>query len=282
MYLVLMVGASVFLSSRASDVLLTVLPASDVRPLGHAVELAALYRQSLSEREQTLETGSWIDPEVLAGITRSPSMKIAEESCLDEMSRGALAIRLGALDEAILSEASDRDVTRLVAAADQAVKRRLKCTPTDGNAWLLNAQILVLQGGDMTLLGRYLDLSYLYAPAEEWIMLRRLRLVSRLIDARQISLPPQYGLDLERVVRFGEPSEIAALYVEGGEQSRQLMRTVINQQRLDRVVRILRTIDALGVSYPVVSTCQTPVAHGPPGAELEVRRPADLVAACRH
>ncbi|HBF31086.1 hypothetical protein [Rhizobium sp.] len=280
LYLALMVWASAFLFLRASGVLLEILPTSDVRRLGRAVELATIYRQSLIERAGALDASSWIDPKVLAEVTQSPSMLAAEESCLDEASRGALAIRLGALDQAVLSEASDRDIRNLLAAADQAVKRRLRCSPTDGNAWLLRAQILVEQGGDMTNLGRFLDLSYFYAPAEKWIMIPRLRLAGTLIDAGRISLPAQYGLDLERVIQLSEPSDIAALYVEGGEKSRRLMRTVIDQQRLDRRVRILRTIDALGVSYPVAVACQPPVLNGPPGAELELRRPADLVAAC--
>ncbi|NKJ40312.1 hypothetical protein [Rhizobium sp. SG570] len=280
LYLALMAWVSVFLFLKANDVLLQLLPTSDVRRLGRAVELATLYRQSLTERAEALDASSWIDPRVLADVAESPSMRAAGNSCLDEVSRGALAIRLGALDQAVLSEASDRDIRNLLAAADQAVKRRLQCTPTDGNAWLLRAQILVQQGGDMTALSRSLDLSYFYAPAEKWIMIPRLRLVSNLIDSGRTSLPPQYGLDLERVIRLSEPSEIATLYVESGEKSRQLMRTMIDQQRLDRRVRILRTIDALGISYPVAAACQTPVFNGPPGAELELRRPADLVAAC--
>jgi hypothetical protein len=280
LYLALMIWASAFLFLRASGVLLEILPTSDVRRLGRAVELATLYRQSLIERAGALDASSWIDPKVLAEVTQSPSMRAAEDSCLDEASRGALAIRLGALDQAVLSESSDRDIRNLLAAADQAVKRRLRCSPTDGNAWLLRAQILVEQGGDTTNLGRFLDLSYFYAPAEKWVMIPRLLLVSTLIDTGRISLPAQYGLDLERVIQLSEPSDIAALYVEGGEKSRRLMRTVIDQQRLDRRVGILRTIDALGVSYPVAVACQSPVLNGPPGSELELRRPADLVAAC--
>lgn len=278
-YRALVCGTSAFLFLNASNVLLNILPTSDVRRLGRAVERATLYRQSRIGQEAATDA-SWIDPEVLADVMRSPSMRAAESSCLDEASRSALAIRLGALNQAVLSEASDREVRNLLAAADQAVKRRLQCAPMDGNAWLLLAQILVQQGGDRKDLGRLLDLSYFYAPSEKWIMIPRLRLVGHLIDRGQIALPPQYGLDLERVIRLSEPSEIAALYVGSGEKSRQLMRTVIDRQRLDRRVRILRVIDALGVSYPVAAACQSKILDGPPGAELEVRRPADLVAAC--
>lgn len=275
-----MLGVSAFLFVRAGNVLLEILPTSDVRRLGRAVELAALYRQSLVKRGEPLDATSWIDSGVLTEVTQSTSLQAAEGSCLDEVSRGLLAIRLGALDQAIWSEGSDMEIRNLLAAADQATRHRLKCTPTDGNAWLLLAKILVRQGGDMVVLSRLLDLSYFYAPAEKWIMIPRLQLVGNLVDTGRIPLPPQYGLDIERVARLSEPSEIASLYVEGGERSRQLLRIAIDHQRLDRRVRILKTIDTLGVSYPVPSICQQAVSGGPPGAELELRRPADLVAAC--
>lgn len=280
LYLVLLCWVSAFMFQRASDVLWDILPTSDVRRLGRAVELATLYRQSLIERKGTVDASSWIDPHVLTRVARSPSMQAAAHSCFDEASRDALSIQLGRLDQAVFSEASDREIRERLAAADQAVKQRLLCTPTDGNAWLLRAEILAQRGGDMAIFGQLLDLSYFYAPAEKWIMIPRLRLVGRLIDAARITIPPQYALDLERFIRLSEPSEIGSLYAEGGEKSRQLMRAVIDQQRLDRRVRILRTIDALGVSYPVAAACQSAVSNGPPGAELEVRRPADLIAAC--
>lgn len=279
-YLALLCWVSAFLFQRASDVLWDILPTSDVRRLGRAVELATLYRQSLIERGGAIDASSWIDPRVLAEVERSPSMEAAARGCLDEASRDALSIRLGALDQAVLSEASDREIRQYLASADQAVKQRLLCAPTDGNAWLLRAEILVQQGGDMTDLAQVLDLSYFYAPAEKWIMIPRLRLVSRLIDTARIAIPPQYALDLERFIQLSEPAEISSLYAESGEKSRQLMRAEIDQQRLDRRVRILRIIDALGVSYPVATACRSTISNGPPGAELEVRRPADLVAAC--
>lgn len=280
LYLVLAIGISAFLLLTARDVLIDSLATNDVRRLGRAFELASLYRQQLAERGQAFDAGSWIDPKVVADVTGSASMRAAAESCLDEASRGALAIRLGTLDQAVLSGASDRQVRALLADADQSVAQRLQCTPTDGNAWLLRAEILTQRGGDMTTLGQLLDLSYFYAPAEKWIMIPRLYLVGRLIDSGRLRVPPQYGLDLDRVIRLSQPSEIASLYVGGGENSRRLMRTVIDQQRLDRRIRILRAIDALGASYPVAATCQPPAVAGPPGAELELRRPADLVAVC--
>jgi hypothetical protein len=278
--LVLTLCVSIFLLLSASGVLFDILPASDVRRLGRAVEIETLYRQSHAAQTGTGNANVWIDPHVLAEVTRSPSMQLAEDRCLDDASRAALAIRLGALDQAVLSEASDREIRNLVAAAYRAVGQRLRCAPTDGNAWMLRAQLWAQQGGDAATFGRLLDLSYFYAPAEKWIMIPRLQLVGDLIERGYVSAPPQYGLDLERVIGLSEPQVVADLYVAGGDTSRQLMRTVIDKQRLDRRVRILRLIDALGVFYPVASACRSPAANGPPGSELEWRHPADLVAAC--
>lgn len=279
-YLALLCWVSAFMLERASTVLWDILPTSDVRRLGRAVELATLYRQSVIEGAGTVDASSWIDPRVLADVTASPSMQAAEHSCLDDASRDALSIRLGALDQAVLSEASDREIRERAAAASRAVKQRLRCAPTDGNAWLLRAELLVRQDGGLKKLAPLLNLSYFYAPSEKWIMVPRLRLVGNLIDTARIAIPPQYALDLERFIHLSEPSEIGSLYAESGQKSRQLMRSVIDEQRLDRRVRILRAIDALGVSYPVAAACTSTVSNGPPGAELEVRRPADLVAAC--
>ena len=280
LYFVLTIGASSLLFLTAGNVLLDILPTSDVRRLGRAAELAALSRQSVTQRAGLFDANSWIDPKVLTEVADSKEMKAAESSCLDEVSRGVLAVRLGALDQATWSEARDRDIQSLLVAANRAVKHRLQCTPTDGNAWMLLAQIMVQQGGDKASLTRLLDLSYFYAPAEKWIMIPRLRLVGTLVDTGRITLPPQHGLDIERVIRLGEPREIASLYSEAGERSRQLMRTVIDRQRLDRQVRILKIIDALGVSYPVPLNCRPPALNGPPGTELDLKRPAELVVAC--
>lgn len=279
-YLALALWAGAFLFLQASGLLYELLPTGDVRRLARALERETQYRQSLVERGEPFGPNSWIDGQTLAAVTASTSMKAAEGSCLADVSRGALEVRLGALDQALLAEGSDRDIRRLRADADGAVMHRLACAPTDGNAWLLRAQLLSERTDDMATVAKLLDLSYFYAPAEKWIMIPRLRLVGNLIDAGDLPMPAQHALDLDRVLSLSAPNDVAELYVDAGIRSRALMRAVIDRQRLDRRVRILRLIDALGVSYPVPDVCRSTVRNGSPGSELELRRPADLVAAC--
>lgn len=120
-------------------------------------------------------------------------MKAAESSCLDEVSRGVLAVRLDALDQAIWSKPGIQDIQSLLVAANQAVKHRLQCTPTDGNAWMLLAQSMVQQGQCRAGLARLLDLSYFYAPAENGHV-PRLRLVGTLVDTG--GCPYRHSTDL--------------------------------------------------------------------------------------
>lgn len=279
-YLALTLCAGTFFFSSAVTTLNGLLPTTDVQRLARAVENETLLRLSMNERMEVFDADRGINLDVLKRIAESPSMRTAVDGCLEDASRAALEIRLGILDQAILSEASDLEIRTLVTAAYSAVAQRLYCAPTDGNAWMLRAQLLARQGGDVAMIGKLLDLSYFYAPAEKWIIIPRLRLVGDLIDTGRISAPSQYGLDLDRVIGTSAPQQVATLYVSAGERSRRLMRVVIDMQRLDRRVQVLRYIDALGVSYPVAAACRSLVSNGPPGAELELRHPADLVAAC--
>ena len=272
--------ASATIASIAWETLGQILPTGDVLRLARAIELNAIHRQGFFDRDRAFDGSIWMDPAVLASVARSPALRSSADDCLADPSRAAMAVQLGLLDQGLLSEASDRQLRSLVSSADRSVAQRLKCAPTDGNAWLIHAHLAELKSKDLATVTRALDLSYLYASSEKWVMLPRLRFVGYLIDVKRIAVPPGYGLDLERFIEFSRPNEIAGLYADGGEATRGLMRTLIDGLRLDRRVQVLRHIDALGVSYPVPAACRSTVSHGLPGAELELRRPADLIAAC--
>lgn len=276
--LVLITGVSIF--GAGIDTLKHILPSSDVRRMARAIELNEVYRQGLVDREQKFDYSVWVDPAVLTKVSYSPELQQAATGCLNDASRAATSVQLGMLNQAILSEASDRQIRAIAASASRIVADRLRCAPTDGNAWLLRARLVDLQAEDISSVSRLLDLSFLYAPSEKWIMVPRLRFVGYLIDSGRMPAPPEYGLDLQRFIQLSNPSEVAGLYADSGDMARGIMRAAIDTQRLDRRVQILRRIDFLGVSYPVPEACRSAASYGLPGSELEMRRPADLIETC--
>jgi hypothetical protein len=276
--LVLFAGVAIF--SAAKDTLVQVLPDSDVRRMAAVIELNATHRQRLVDRGEKIDDSVWIDPTTLDRVAHSAMLQQAADGCLGDASRAATSVQIGVLNQALLSEASDRQLRAIGGRTGRIVAERLRCAPTDGNAWLLRARLVDFQTADTSSIGRLLDLSYLYAPSEEWVMVPRLRFVGYMIDTGQMVPPPQYGLDLERFIGLRNSSDVASLYADSGDVSRGIMRSFIDGQRLDRRVQIVRRIDSFGVFYPVPEACRPNTSNGLPGSELEMRRPADLIEAC--
>lgn len=268
------------MAAAAVDTLQRLLPTGDVVRLAHAFDLNAAHRRHVLDTRQQLTAAAWMDAAMLAGVTQSPGMRAAADDCLEDPSVSALSVRLSMLDQAVASEASDRRLRALTLDARRAVAQRLRCAPTDGFAWLVLARLSERTTGDIAAALPLLDLSYRYAPSERWVMLPRLRFVGSLIDSGRIASLPGFAFDLAQILDLGRPAEIAELYAANGAATRQLMRAMIDRQRLDRRVQIVRLVDASGLSYPVPAACRQTISHGQPGSELELRRPADLIAAC--
>lgn len=94
--------------------------------------------------------------------------------CTNDFRRGATAIALAELPSRMDTSYADR-----VSAATIEIKKQLRCSPSDGNAWLLLAMLSEM-AEQHSLVHDYLKLSQFYSPREGWILVQRIGFVCSL------------------------------------------------------------------------------------------------------
>jgi len=141
-------------------------------------------------------------------------------------------------------------IRQRIEAVGKFADLRLKCAPTDGNAWLLRGQVLSEVEAPLEQQNTALKYSYWLAPSERWIMLPRFRLVASRIEKGDSSLVPEFGADLARLVQSLPAHEAAKIYSEQGARIRGIMAAEF--ARLPEIKRqaVVNHVDALGISIP--------------------------------
>jgi len=94
--------------------------------------------------------------------------------CTNDFRRGATAIAF-----ADLPSRMDQSYDARLSAATIEIKEQLRCSPSDGNAWLLLAMVSEM-AGQHGLVPDYLKLSQFYSPREGWILVQRIGFVCSL------------------------------------------------------------------------------------------------------
>ncbi len=169
-------------------------------------------------------------------------------SCQDDVSRAVTTLHVYLLNGA-LSTATGLDETQVLARrALLAVEQRLKCTPGDGNAWLIRAQVLqVLEPGSPEVRVSMLN-SYHFAPSESWIMGPRFEFAVAHYDFVQQNLEKEFQADLRRQVFYAPPDVVAADYVKANGEVRAMIYHALTGQPQLRRDAVASNADRLGVT----------------------------------
>lgn len=185
--------------------------------------------------------------ELVEGFELTADIDRLESICLDQVSRAVSTIRLARLENA--RRTSDEDIVKFRAkAALKTVEKRLRCSPADGAAWLNRARLLDEFGGSRDEINASLQVSYWVGPSERWIMLPRFAFVAPRIENGDLSLEVEFKSDLNRLALSFPPELIAEIYVGSGPVVRASLVSEIRRQPDNRQMRIVNTVDRMGVS----------------------------------
>lgn len=122
-------------------------------------------RLSLASTELTLTRSGTAPAALLQAAEASAERRRGD--CLADFRRGAMAV-------ALIQLRSTPDDPANHEKAHTTIVERLRCSPADGNAWLLLAEISAIQGETNDKTAALLQASKTYAPFEGWIVERRL------------------------------------------------------------------------------------------------------------
>jgi hypothetical protein len=174
--------------------------------------------RALAERVEAGPPRKWA---FFAGIRRMDTTSGVMLLCPREAIRGAVSIELAALDAAS-REGKLREWEMELAAADRLLRHGLRCFPYDGNMWLRLAMVQFARTGPTSNVEDMLRLSADVAPNEAWIMGPRMVFAAKLSDFRLPNVRNVLETDIRTLAHYGQIAEVGALYVQVGEEARQV------------------------------------------------------------
>jgi hypothetical protein len=196
----------------------------------------------------SIESGSSLEAPYFAQFVASHGLDRASTECGDAFTRASLTVNLAAFETARTENDLPLADAALVSAIG-AAKRRLRCNPLDGNAWLREAMLEARAGGVSPTVIAALQLSYWTAPSEAWILGPRLVFATNLVAAGVSGFELEYQADLRRFAAFAAAERVAAAYVDGAPLLRGPLRPLIVTQPENRRKAIVAEIDRLGVDF---------------------------------
>lgn len=140
------------------------------------------------------------------------------------------------------------ELDRRIALARRSTSQRLVCAPTDGNAWLQMARLLVAFSSDKQGSTTAIQMSYWLAPLEKWVIDQRFAFVAQSIEAGDPTLAVEFLIDVRRMVKNFPVGEIAALYVDAGQKARSALASEVHRLPQRRQEQIISAIGHLGVT----------------------------------
>jgi hypothetical protein len=141
--------------------------------------------------------------------------------CPRESIRSAVSIELAALDAAH-KEGKLREWELELAAADRLLRHGLRCFPYDGNMWLRLAMVEFARTGPTNNVEDMLGLSADVAPNEAWIMEPRIAFAAKLSAFQLASVREVLETDVRTFAHYAHAADVASLYVQVGEEARQI------------------------------------------------------------
>ena len=137
---------------------------------------------------------------------------------------------------------SKSDVDRRARILGETVKERLRCHPTDGNAWLIQAQVDHYLRRSIESIDNYVRISYWLAPSEYWIIEKRVALQAPRYEQATTQLIAELGSDIWRLVARLPVATVAQIYVATGIRTRAYSHRLFVANQKDDDVRSLRQL----------------------------------------
>jgi hypothetical protein len=253
-----------------------------------AIKLARLIEAAPGSNGRYTDENIALEYELLDVFSRGSDFAWSVRSCVEDLSRSTLTIRLATLEsfrgqrhlfsspqpshltgkelppsraeevsapgdmrtEKPQLEVSDQEeLNRRSISAQKAIGERLFCAPTDGNAWLQRSRIDFL-AGDYSAAIIAARLSQVFAPAEKWVLQPRFELISQIFESGNEFPSREFLADLQRIVRYVPALEIASLYENAGPAVRGVLGREIHTLEARRKMQILSAVDHLGYTIP--------------------------------
>jgi hypothetical protein len=181
----------------------------------------AVGRPSLSLASR-VEADSDRDFSYLAKVGLGPMAQAGLNVCSRPAVRSIVSIRLAELDLAHRSGDAGMWASAL-ADAGGLLREAIRCFPYDGNLWLRLAAVEFARTGSTADVEEMLALSASVAPSEAWIMRTRIVFASALMDTGSTRAHPILDSDIRAFVARGHYAEMGRLYLQVGDQSRQMI-----------------------------------------------------------
>ncbi|UDQ88149.1 hypothetical protein LJE71_17955 [Xanthobacter autotrophicus] len=186
--------------------------------------------------------GEPFDPDIVVAMDADMSVVLSDRVC-DYRALQDLAIVRSALAE-IAFQGDDADLAdKRLAAAEQAAKASIVCSPGSPRAWTVLAWIEHIRHEDTPLLRAFLRKSFRSGPYEGWAMVRRLEILLALYP----KLDESEMADLKQSVNWlaikGMAEYIGEQYVSAKLESRVALRNILAdtperaQKRAAEVIR---------------------------------------------
>lgn len=186
--------------------------------------------------------GEPFDPDLVGAMDADMSVVLSDRRC-DYQALQDLAIVRSALAE-IAFQGDDADLAdKRLAAAAEAAKASIVCSPGSPRAWTVLAWIEHIRHEDTPLLRTYLRKSFRSGPYEGWSLVRRIEILLALYPA----LDPSEMADLKQSVNWLAIKDMAEYigeqYVSAKPESRVALRNILAeaperaQKRAAEVIR---------------------------------------------
>ncbi|MFG1250518.1 hypothetical protein [Xanthobacter flavus] len=186
--------------------------------------------------------GEPFDPDLVVALDGDMSVVLSDRVC-DYQALQDLAIVRSALAEiAFQGDAADLADMRLAAAA-QAAKASIACSPGSPRAWTVLAWIEHIRNEDTPLLRTYLRMSFRSGPYEGWALVRRMEILLALypkLDASEMA-------DLKQSVNWLASKDMAEYigeqYVLTKPESRVALRNILaetHERAQKRAAEVIR------------------------------------------
>ena len=176
-------------------------------------------------------------------------------SCEDDVSRAVATLRVYLLNQSMVIGDSEGAKSEIGRSALSAVDQRIICSPADGNAWLIRAEILQQLFPDSAEVAASMAMSYRLAKAESWIMGPRFNFALTHFDFVQANLRSEFAADLQLLVEYAPPDVVAVDYVKANDQVRSMITDALAVLPDERRNAVAANVDRQGVTLRMSPTC---------------------------
>ncbi|MEO1065962.1 MAG: hypothetical protein AAFW47_01155 [Pseudomonadota bacterium] len=209
-----------------------------------SINYSKQFSTSLSRYATTAQSGSARLSEIRETYLDSPGTTLAWQLCLADYVNAQAHLSLMMLD--ITARYQKEALPDALAEADDVLKAKLRCTPTDGNTWLQLAKVKRAQGDDWL---SHLRQSRRFSSANYLAIRERLSLL--VIDPDSWNEEAvNAAVELSIFFDQGRFNDIEALYLIAHETVRPVILDTLERVHTQKWERLTKKLKKLSVRTP--------------------------------